>query len=518
MNDRQKPAPTVFVIFGIGGDLAWRKLVPALYNLEVDGWMPEQFAVLGLGRSGMSDGDLRQRLREGIDENSRRGEVDGDRWEELQQNFFYLEADAAEASTFEDLSERLAAIDADWEVAANRVFYLAIPPRFFEDVIERLGQAGLHEPRDRVRVVIEKPFGHDLDSAQRLNRTLNGIFAEEQIFRIDHYLGKETVQNIMAFRFGNTLFEPLWNRRYIDHVQITVAESVGVEHRGDYYDHSGALRDMIQNHLLQVLCLIAMEPPISLEGREVRNRKVDVLRAIRPIPSDHVDGHAIRGQYGSGWIEGERAEAYRDESDVAAESLTETFAALKLNIDNWRWQGVPFYLRTGKRLQAKVSEAVIQFKEVPHQTFPQAALMGSQPNRLLLSIQPHEGIFLRFEVKHPGLAMQLSPVLMQFYYEDAFAGSSPEAYETLLLDVMQGDTMLFMRADQTEAAWRVLAPVLEAWEESKPFSFPNYPSGSWGPEEASQLIARDGRAWIMPTHLACKEDITACRFRTGDEI
>jgi len=518
MTDQERPAPTIFVIFGITGDLAWRKLIPALYNLEVDGWMPERFAVLGLGRSEMSDAQLRKRLRDGVDKNSRRGKADKELWQTFQKNLFYLQADAAEQSTFDQLVKKLEAIEKDWGCEANRIFYLSIPPRFFEDTVSRLSKAGLQEPRDRSRVVIEKPFGHDLATARQLNATLTSIFEETQIFRIDHYLGKETVQNIMAFRFGNTLFEPLWNSHYIDHVQITVAESVGVEHRGDYYDQAGAMRDMIQNHLLQVLCLIAMEPPVAFEDPEVRNRKVDVLRAIRAIPADRVDEYAVRGQYGGGWLEGEHVPGYREEGDVDDRSLTETFAALKLHVDNWRWQGVPFYLRTGKRLPAKVSEAVIQFRPVPHQTFPAAALMGSQPNRLLLSIQPHEGIFLRFEVKHPGLTMQLSPVLMQFYYQEAFPNESPEAYETLLLDIMQGETMLFMRADQTEAAWRVLEPVLQAWDESKPYAFPNYQAGTWGPEEADHLIAREGRSWVMPTYLLCKEDIAACRVMTGEHL
>ena len=516
MENNVKQEPTIFVIFGANGDLTWRKLIPALYNLHLDGWMPERIIVLGLDHTEITDDEFRNHLKEGVDKNSRRGQVDEKHWSVFAENLFYTNADFKDDKFCPKLATRIKKIEKNWDTKANRIFYLAVPPALVQDLARKLGAAKLNEDRQRSRIVVEKPFGRDLESAGKLNETLTGIFLESQIYRIDHYLGKETVQNILAFRFGNTLFEPLWNRHYIDHIQITVAESVGVGHRGGYYDHAGALRDMIQNQLLQILCLIAMEAPVSFNGNEIRNKKVDVLHAVRPVPFDQVNDFAVRGQYAAGWIEGERVRAYREEADVATGSLTETYAALKLFVDNWRWQGVPFYLRTGKRLPSKISEVAIQFRPVPHQTFPAAALVDWRPNRLLLAIQPHEGIFLRFEVKHPGQTMQLSPVLMQFYYREAFDVDPPEAYETLLLDVMCGDATLFMRADQTHAAWQVLSPILQAWEKIKPFSFPNYQAGTWGPEEAEILIAQDGRSWVMPTYLQCQENLAACHLMNGE--
>jgi glucose-6-phosphate 1-dehydrogenase len=517
MENNAKLEPTIFVIFGANGDLTWRKLIPALYNLHLDGWMPECITVLGFDHAEMSDNEFRTHLQEGVDKNSRRGQVDRKPWSAFAENLFYVNADFEDDKFCQKLAKQIEKIEKDWDTKANRIFYLAVPPGLVQDLSRKLGAAKLNEDRQRSRIVVEKPFGRDLQSAGKLNETLTDIFLESQIYRIDHYLGKETVQNILAFRFGNTLFEPLWNRHYIDHIQITVAESVGIGHRGGYYDHAGALRDMIQNHLLQILCLIAMEAPVSFNGNEIRNKKVDVLHAVRPVPIEQINDFAVRGQYASGWIEGERVRAYREEPDVAKGSLTETYAALKLFVDNWRWQGVPFYLRTGKRLPSKISEVAVQFRPVPHQTFPAAALVDWRPNRLLLAIQPQEGIFLRFEVKHPGQTMQLSPVLMQFYYREAFDVDPPEAYETLLLDVMCGDTTLFMRADQTHAAWQVLSPIIQAWEEIKPFSFPNYQAGIWGPEEAEILIARDGRSWVMPTYLQCQENLAACHLMKGEQ-
>jgi glucose-6-phosphate 1-dehydrogenase len=503
--------PTVFVIFGAGGDLAWRKLIPALYNLFLDRWLPEKFLILGQGHGRMSDEEFRKHLRQGVDRFSRRGKAEDASWDLFAPHLSFITSELDDSRTYSQLAKILAAKDKEWNARANRVFYLAVPPGMIGSVAKELAKARLNQDRERARIVVEKPFGQDLASARKLNYTLAADFHENQIFRIDHYLGKETVQNILAFRFANTLFEPIWNRRYIDHVQITVAEQVGVENRGHYYENAGALRDMIQNHLLQILCLIAMEPPLSFSADEVRNKKVDVLRALHPILPERVHHFAVRGQYGAGWIEGRQVPGYRTEPNVAPDSPTETFAAVKLLVDNWRWQGVPFYLRTGKRLQTRISEVSIQFKPVPHQSFPASAVLDWRPNRLIIAIQPEEGILLRFEAKYPGPTMRLSPVIMQFYYREAFRVSPPEAYETLLLDVVKGDATLFMRADQAEAAWAALAPVLETWGAIRPADFPNYQAGTWGPEAADILIAQDGRSWVLPTFLQCQEDLAVCR-------
>ena len=511
MSPNTRPEAAVFVIFGFAGDLAWRKLVPALYNLFLEGRLPEKLAILGVGHKRQDDEDFRKHLKEGVDQFSRRGQVELEPWDRFIGRFSFMEAELEDPKSYRDLGRKLADIDNEWQVHANRIFYLALSPQLIEPVVQILGQTKLPRDRQHARIVVEKPFGHDLQSATRLNNLIKEIFDENQIFRIDHYLGKETVQNIMAFRFANALFEPIWNRHYIDHIQITVAEQLGVEHRGHYYDRAGALRDMIQNHLLQILCLVAMEAPLSFSDNEVRNKKVDVLHAIRPIPPEQVNHCAVRGQYGGGWIEGEHVQGYRSEPNVSSESSTETFAAIKLFVDNWRWQDVPFYLRTGKRLPARVSEVAIQFRPVPHQTFPPSAVLDWRANRLIIAIQPEEGILLRFEAKYPGMEMLLTPVVMQFYYREAFKIQSPEAYETLLLDVMRGDATLFMRDDQAEAAWAVITPIMEAWETIRPMEFPNYQAGTWGPEAAEILIAQDGRSWIMPTFLRCQPDAATCR-------
>lgn len=494
-----KPNPTAIVIFGAGGDLAWRKLVPALYSLFRDQWLPERFTIIGMDLKEMSDDEFRERLRGGVDKFSRHGVPDNESWQKFSSALTYRMADFTNPVCYRTLAQHLEELDRTWNAEVIRIYYLATPPQMIEVIPRQLGIAGLARDCKNARIVVEKPFGRDLASAQSLNQILTSAFDESQVFRIDHYLGKETVQNILAFRFANALFEPVWDRRYIDNIQITVAEQVGVEHRGSYYDHTGALRDMIQNHLIQILCMIAMEPPVSFDADEIRNKQTDVIRAIRPIPQDRVHENAARGQYGAGWIEGQHVPAYRDEPGVDPASTIETFAAAKFLIDNWRWQDVPFYLRTGKRLPIRISEVSIQFRPVPHQSFPATAIRDFLSNRLMIRIQPDEGILLRFQAKQPGLQMHLSPVDMHFFYREAFRAKPPEAYETLLVDVMLGDGTLFKRADQIEAAWSIMTPILEAWELSAPPDFPNYPAGTGVIEPAAILIARDGRNWLTPS-------------------
>ncbi len=496
MESSRKADPTVIVIFGAGGDLAWRKLIPAIYNLYLDQWIPKNFAVLGVGRTEMTDTSFRKHLHEGVDSFSRRGKSKKNEWAAFSKCLSYHQGDFKDASVYQNLEKQLQTFEKTWKTPVTRVFYLAVPPVFFEEIAGKIGSSGLAKNKSMSRIVVEKPFGHDLESAKRLNELVHQIFHESQVYRIDHYLGKETVQNILAFRFANALFEPIWNRNYIDHVQITVAEQLGVENRGNYYETAGALRDMIQNHILQLLCLIAMEPPVSFEADEVRNRKVDVLNALRRIRHEDVHAYAVRGQYGPGWIEGKKVKGYRQEPDVNKNSNKETFAAVKFFIDNWRWQDVPVYVRTGKRMNETVSVITIQFRPVPHRSFPAEATENWQPNRIVMSIQPHMGIKLSFQAKRPGLKMQIAPVDMSFDYKDSYTTGTPEAYETLLLDVMLGDTTLFMRADQVEAAWSVLMPVIETWEANKSVHFPNYAAGMQGPSDAEGLIAKDGHNWI----------------------
>ena len=376
------------------------------------------------------------------------------------------------------------------------IYYLAVSPNFFPIIASNIAKAKLAEDPKRIRIVIEKPFGHDLDSARELNKLLSGIFDECQIYRIDHYLGKETVQNIMAFRFANSILEPIWNRNYIEHVQISVTEQLGVEERGDYYDGAGALRDMIQNHLLQLLCFVAMETPISFNADEVRNRKVDVLRAMRKFTPEDVRLSAVRGQYERGWMQGKEVPGYREEPKVNPDSNTETFAAIKFFVDNWRWHGVPFYMRTGKRMHQTASVISIQFKDVPHLVFPAEATESWQQNRLIISIQPEMSIRLQLQAKRPGLDMVLNTIDMVFDYKGTYNSQAPEAYETLLLDTMLGDQTLFMRGDQVEAAWELIMPILNTWQGKKSLNFPNYSADSWGPEVAEALIARDGYHWF----------------------
>lgn len=485
----------MFVIFGGAGDLTWRKLVPALFDLSRDRSMPADFSVIAVDRVELSDEKLRRRLHDGVRKFSRQGMVKTAEWGEFARHIHYQQGDFKELQTYTALGEQCAKLEKEWGVKGHRIFYMATPPSMFGEIPGYLGKAGLARDCEWERIVVEKPIGYDLKSARALNAILAANFEESQIFRIDHYLGKETVQNILAFRFANPLFEPIWNRRYVDYVTITAAEAVGVEHRGGYYDHAGALRDMVQNHLMQLLCLVAMEPMVSFDADEIRNKKVDVLHAVRPILPGAVHQCVVRGQYGRGTLHGKIMHGYRQEDDVSSHSRTETFAALKLFVDNWRWQGVPFYLRTGKRMPRQFSEVAIQFRTVPHQSFPPESGRDWHPSRLVLSIQPEEGIVMGFQAKFPGPKMLLRPVEMRFTYQDGFAVPSPEAYETLLWDVMSNDPTLFMRADQVEAAWGLLMPVLEVWAESTPRDFPNYVAGSWGPKAADALLAREGHAW-----------------------
>ncbi|MBS1644852.1 MAG: glucose-6-phosphate dehydrogenase [Bacteroidetes bacterium] len=497
MEGNEKIAPSVLVIYGGGGDLTWRKLMPALYNLFLDDWLPEQFQVIGVAKSDFDDDSFRAHVRNGIDQFSRSGKTTDDAWAKFSTYVKYIDGDFEDDALFAQVKTRVDEMEHAWGVPINRVAYLAVPPKFFELISKKVSESGFTADILRGRLVIEKPFGRDLKSAIELNDLLHGLYDERQLYRIDHYLGKETVQNILAFRFANALFEPLWNRNYIDHIQVTVFEELGVEARGNYYETAGALRDMIQNHLLQLLCLIAMEPPVSFDADEVRNKKVDVLHAIRKFLPEEVHSLAVRGQYDKGWIEGEKVIAYRKEPDVSPDSNVETFAALKFFIDNWRWQGVPIYMRTGKRMNEAISVITIQFKPVPHHSFPAATNENWQPNRLVLNIQPNMGIRLRFQAKTPGLKMLLNPVDMQFNYAQSYTGTTPEAYETLLLDVFQGDATLFMRADQVESAWALLMPVLNAWSANSSPNFPNYEAGSHGPDEAQAMIAKDGHSWIL---------------------
>ncbi|MFV9503734.1 MAG: glucose-6-phosphate dehydrogenase [Oscillochloridaceae bacterium umkhey_bin13] len=490
------PEPCTMVIFGASGDLTSRKLVPALYNLARERRLPGGFSVVGFARRDWDDPQFRDLLRAGVDANSRNGSTEPALWASFAEGVAYHRGDFDDSAVYAALAERLDAIDTARGTGGNRVFYLATPPEAYPTIIRQLGAHGLAQAPGGgwARIIVEKPFGHDLISARALNRELLAVFGEDQIFRIDHYLGKETVQNILVFRFANGIFEPLWDRRAVDHVQITVAESIGVEDRGGYYDHSGALRDMIQNHLMQLLCLVAMEPPVAYDADAVRDEKVKVLRAIRPITPDEVARFTVRGQYGAGSVSGRPLRGYRDERGVAADSQTESYVALKLFIESWRWAGVPFYLRSGKALPRRVSEIAIQFKTVPTMLFADTPMNEIEPNVLAIKIQPDEGITLKVGSKVPGQA-QIRPVTMDFRYGTAFGVASPEAYERLLLDCMLGDGTLFTRRDEVEASWALISPIHQGWASGPPQAFPNYEAGTWGPAEADAFIQADGRAW-----------------------
>jgi glucose-6-phosphate 1-dehydrogenase len=501
MKGKKKLPPTVMIIFGGSGDLANRKLLPALFNLFIDNYLPEEFLVAGVGRSAYSDEKFRKHSWDGVKSFSRRKENVDEYWRKFSEKAFYMEMDLTDDVAYQKIGDWLKEKTAAWKEHPVVIYYMAVAPQMAPDIAKKLSAQKLCDDPHKTRIVFEKPFGHDLESARELNQLLASMFDEEQIYRIDHYLGKETVQNILALRFANALFEPIWNNHYIEHIQITAAETVGVEERGGYYEQAGALRDMVQNHILQLLCMIAMEAPVSFDANEIRNKKVDVLNAIRKLKNEDVHDHAVRGQYSSGWIKASEVEGYHHEKNVDPHSSVETFAAVKFFIDNWRWQDVPFYVRTGKYLAEKTTLITIQFKPAPGYAFPEEASETWRPNRLTISIQPDMDIRIRFQAKKPGPSMTLSPVDLVFSYAEAFDGDEPEAYETLLEDVMEGDATLFMRADQVEAAWKVIMPILEAWENRKAIDFPNYKPGSWGPEDAEALIAQDGHHWVaLPTN------------------
>jgi glucose-6-phosphate 1-dehydrogenase len=495
-----KPADRcVMVIFGASGDLTKRKLVPSLYHLAQKQLLPKEFALLGCAIEKIGEDEFRKQLRADLTEF---GETPNDckfcDW--LIERTYYSPGDFKDPNYYQSLKPLLESIDAKHGTGGNYFYYLATAPALFGEVVQRLGDAGLtnQEGAHWRRVVIEKPFGHDLESARGLNREVGRVLDENQIYRIDHYLGKETVQNILIFRFSNGIFEPVWNRRYIDHVQITVAETLGVEQRGGYYDHAGATRDMVPNHILQLVTLTAMEPPVSFGADAVRDEQAKILHAIQPLAPEEVLTRAVRGQYGGGEIENQKAPAYRAEANVAPDSNTETFVALKLSIDNWRWADVPFYIRTGKRMSKRVTEIAIQFRRAPFVLFRDTPVEKLWPNLLVLHIQPDEGISLRFGAKVPGIAVDIGPVNMDFRYSDYFGNEPSTGYERLLYDCMTGDATLFQRADMVEAGWSAVQPLLDVWKALPPRHFPNYAAGTWGPKEADELMARDKRAWRNP--------------------
>jgi glucose-6-phosphate 1-dehydrogenase len=490
--------PCVMVICGAAGDLTSRKLIPALYNLAKAQLLSADFAVLGLSRDELTNEQFRTQVTRFLHTEDHGTPV----WEWFTQRLFYQKGDFADPATYSQVAEQLSQIDKDHKTDGNYLFYLATAPAFFGQIVQHLGGAGLSDQstgRWR-RVVIEKPFGHDLDSARTLNRDIKSVLTENQIYRIDHYLGKETVQNILVFRFSNGIFEPIWNRRYIDHVQITNGETVGVEQRGGYFDTAGTLRDMVPNHIMQLISLTAMEPPVSFLADAVRDEQAKILTAIQPLSAEDVLHYTVRGQYGEGTVGKDKVPAYRSEPGVSRESRTETFVAMKLNIDNWRWAGVPFYLRTAKRMPKRHTEITIQFKRAPFILFRQTAVHKLQTNQLVIQIQPEEGISLSFGAKVPGPVLRLGTVDMSFEYSKYFGADPYTGYEVLLYDCMIGDATLFQRADMVEAGWRVVDPVLDVWKALPPRNFPNYAAGTWGPKDADELMERDSRRWRKISH------------------
>jgi len=484
---RRRPEPCVLVIFGASGDLTSRKLMPALYSLAVRRLLPDHFAIVGAARSQESDDEFRDRMKEAVRRHAR-DEFRQDVWDELAAGMRYCTLDVTDGTGEDDLTRVLTEVDSERGTQRNRVYYFAVPPSAIEPLVREI--AGRRSDEGWVRLIIEKPFGTDLQSARKLNEIISENFSESEIFRIDHYLGKETVQNMLALRFANGIFEPIWNRQFIDHVQITVAESIGIEGRAAFYEQAGAMRDIFQNHLLQLVAIAAMEPPIDFTADSVRNEKVKVLKSMHtPGPKS-----VVRGQYGRGFIEGEEVPGYREEDGVAPDSMTETFVAAKLYVDNWRWADTPFYVRVGKRLPRRETTIAIQFKRAPHPPFEESAAEGLRPNVLLIHVQPNEGMSLAIGAKVPGQGMAIRTVHMDFLYGSAFREGLPEAYERLVLDAMLGDATLFTRADEVEEQWALVDAIRAAWSREK-IAFPNYPAGSWGPPSADDLLQRDGRSW-----------------------
>ena len=492
------PEPVTVVLFGASGDLAKRKVIPAMFDLAQHNALGERYAIVGFSRTAMNDESFRASVGEAAKTISEAGPIDPQKWQEFAANLHYSTGDYKDQNSYADLAKRLAEIEGEKKMGGNRLFYLSTPPEVYTDIVENLGRAGLARPENPhswVRIIIEKPFGRDLDSAKELNRIVLSVFEEKQIYRIDHYLGKDTVQNLLVLRFSNGIFEPLWNRNYVEHVQITASETLGVERRGGFYETTGALRDMIQSHVLQLTSLVAVEPPAAFDATAVRNEKLKVLQPIRPFNLEMVAQSVVRGQYGAGKLNDKPVPGYREEQQVNPQSRTETFVSMRVLIDNWRWAGVPFYLRTGKRLAKRATEIVIQFKRAPHIVFRDRDV---EPNRLVLNIQPDEGISVSFGAKRPGPEMSIGNVNMNFSYKESFGGPARSAYATLLNDCVRGDATLFDRGDSVEAAWSLVDPILDVWSAAKTAAVPIYPSGSWGPKESDQLLERDGHQWYNP--------------------
>lgn len=500
--------PCTVVILGALGDLTRRKLVPALFDLACIGCTSGQFRVLGVGRDELSDDEFREKMRAWVTGSEEMGEFSDEQWRQFAERMYYVTGELEDRQTYNRIAGRLEKLEVQEDASPNHLFYLATPPSLARTIVAELGTTGLaKEEKGWSRIVVEKPFGRDLDSARALNESIAAVFQERQVYRIDHYLGKDTVQNILVFRFGNSLFEPVWNRNYVDYVEITAAEPLGVETRGAYYEEAGALRDMVANHLLQLLALTAMEPPVAIDADSVREEKAQVWRSIRPMTQEEVREKTVRGQYGPAEINGARVSGYREEDRVAKDSSVETFVALEFRIENWRWAGVPFYVRTGKRLGGSLTEIAVHLKRTPQALFARTPDDRIEPNVIALRIQPDEGITITFGAKRPGTQMRAGTVYMDFCYRTAFGARSPSAYETLLLDVMRGDATLFTRRDGVEAQWNLITPIEEAWTRQQPPDFPNYEAGSDGPAAANELVRRNGHSWrpIKDSRGGCEE-------------